>query len=170
MNQHSEIDNGFIFEYSSSSLEIPEEASKSIYVAKIQLLSGSNELSIENPHIWKRFMLTKPDYDRLQSLGLKGSLSVVGCSSHGSDANKARALIVARCQIKEAIDLPQPDECDVVYYQVGDAWQKFPEDAPVLKKRFRLSIDPEHKNCTCLFTEAYFGSSAGAGGGRTFCW
>jgi hypothetical protein len=75
---------------------------------------------------------------------------------------------VARHQIREAIDLAQPDGCDVIYYQVGDEWRRFPADAPVLKKRFRLSIDPANENRTNIWEEAYFGSKAGSGG--SFTW
>jgi hypothetical protein len=76
---------------------------------------------------------------------------------------------VAQHQIKEAGDLPQPDGCEVIYYQVGDEWRKFPVEAPVLKKRFRLSIDRANENLTNIWHEASFGSKAGSGGGA-FDW
>ena len=174
MNQDCEIgDSFFIEEFEEGDGRdpplFPEETKKSIYCAQIQLLSGPDQLQIENINLWQRFMLTRQDYDRLQSLGLRGLLRIVGYTCLGEAPYKARALLVAQSQITGLVDLPQPDECEVIYYQVGDVWRKFPKGAPVLKRRFRLSIDPEHKNCTYVFTESYFGSDSG-GGGRTFCW
>jgi hypothetical protein len=68
-------------------------------------------------------------------------------------------------QIKEAVDLAQPDGCDVIYYQVGDEWRRFPAEVTVLKKRIRLSLDPANENLTNIWIEANLGSWAGGGGG-----
>ena len=65
----------------------------------------------------------------------------------------------------EARDLPQPNNCQMVYYQVGDEWRKFPAEAPVLKKRFRLTIDQVNRALFNIWAEAYFGSDEGGGGG-----
>jgi hypothetical protein len=150
-------------------LEIPEEAKQSSFLATIQLLPGSEELEIENVMLWDQFHLTADDFNHLQSLALKGKLRVTGWGTSGYAPYRARALIVAQHQIKEEVDLSQPDECEVIYYQVGDEWRKFPTDAPTLKKRFRLSIDRANKNLTNMWAEAYFGSRAGGGGGA-FNW
>jgi hypothetical protein len=83
----------------------------------------------------------------------------------GDAPYRTRTLIVAQHQIREAVDLPQPDQCEAIYYQVGDEWRKFPADAPTLKKRFRLSIDPANENLTNIWQEASFGSRFGGGGG-----
>ena len=125
-------------------LEIPAEELRHSFHATIQLISGSDELEIENIKLWRRFNLTDEDFNRLRSLGLKGKLRVTGCGSCGSSPSKARCLIVAQHQIKEDVDLPQPNDCEIIYYQVGDEWKKFPAEAPVLRKRFRLSIDSEN--------------------------
>ena len=106
--------------------------------ATIQLISGSDELEIEDVNLWHQFQLTDKDFDRLQSLGLKGKFRVTGWGTSGYPPFKARSLIVAERQIKEGVDLPQPNGCEVVYYQVGDEWRKFPAEAPVLHRRFRL--------------------------------
>ena len=171
MEENCKVEGAFLFEEtgSANTFQIPEEASKPIYIANIQLLPGSDELHIENIDLWKRFMLSEQDYDRLKSLGLKGRLKVVGCTCLGDTPEKARALLVMQRQIREPIDLPQPDMCEVIYLQEGDSWRKFPAEAPVLRRRIRLNIDSEDENCTYVFTEAYYGSVAG-GGGRTFCW
>lgn len=76
---------------------------------------------------------------------------------------------MTRQQISQAADLAQPDGCDVIYYQVGDEWLRFPADVPVLKKRFRLSIHPANENWTNAWEEEYFGSELGGGGGA-FDW
>ena len=150
-------------------LEIPEEAQQPSFHATIQLIRGSNELRIENVNLWNQLHLTEEDFNRLQSLGLKGKLRVTGSGTSGDGPYKARTLILARQQIREAVDLPQPDGCEVIYYQVGDEWRKFPAEAPVLKRRFRLSIDRANKNLTNIWAEVYFGSDAGGGGGA-FNW
>ncbi|HZE69034.1 MAG TPA: hypothetical protein VE135_05855 [Pyrinomonadaceae bacterium] len=125
-------------------------------------------MEIEDVGLWNQFYLTDEDFNRLLAIGLKGTLRVIGWGTSGYAPYKARALIVVRHQIREAIDLAQPDACDVIYYQVGDKWRRFPADARVLKKRFRLSIDPANENRTNIWEEAYFGSKAGSGGGFTW--
>ena len=176
MSNHSDMGATFTFEELQKDdprlkqlLEIPEEEKQPSFHATIQLVSAVGELEIENSYLWNRCNLTDADFRRLQSLGLQGKLRVTGCGSCGHAPFKARTLIVARQQIKEAVDLPQPNNCEVIYFQVGDEWQKIPADAPVLKKRFRLSIDATNKSLTNIWAEAYFGSDAGGGGGA-FNW
>ncbi len=94
---------------------------------------------------------------------------VTGRGTSGHAPYRARTLIVARHQLKEAVDLPQPDNCEVIYYQVGDEWRRFPAAVPVLRKRFRLSIDRANAQLTNIWAEVYFGSDAGGGGGA-FNW
>ena len=149
--------------------EIPEEENQSSFFAPIQLLRGSDELEIEDAGLWLQSRLNTDDFNHLQSLGLKGKLRAGGWGTLGSAPYRARTLIVAQHQIREAVDLPQPDGCEVIYYQMGDEWRKFPEEAPVLKKRFRLSIDRANENLTNIWHEASFGSEAGSGGGA-FDW
>jgi hypothetical protein len=149
-------------------LEVPDQEKQSSFSAYIQLISGSDELEIEDVSIWNHFFLTDEDFNRLRAIGLKGKLRVIGWGTLGYAPYKARTLIVAQHQIREAVDLAQPDGCDVIYYQAGDEWRRFPVDVPVLKKRFRLSIDPANENWTNIWEEAYFGSTAGGGGGFTW--
>ncbi len=150
-------------------LEIPEEAHQSSFHATIQLLPGSEELEIEDVMLWDQFHLTADDFNHMQSLGLKGKLRVTGWGTSGYAPYRARTLIVARHQLKEAVDLSQPDNCEVIYYQVGDEWRRFPAEVPVLRKRFRLSIDRANEQLTNIWAEVYFGSDAGGGGGA-FNW
>jgi hypothetical protein len=144
--------------------EIAEEEKQSSFSAYLQLISGSNELEIEDVNTWNHLFLTDEDFNRLRAIGLKGKLRFAGWGTLGYPPYKARTIIVAQHQIREAVDLPQPNACDVIYYQVGDEWRRFPSDVPVLKKRFRLSIDQANENWTNIWEEAYFGSSAGGGG------
>jgi hypothetical protein len=151
-------------------LEIPKEAKQSSFHATIQLLPGPDELEIENVTLWNQFSLTADDLNHLQSLGLKGKLRVTGWGTSGHAPYRARTLIVARHQLKEAaVDLPQPDNCELIYYQVGDEWRRFPVEGPVLKKRFRLTIDRANEQLTNIWAELYFGSDQGGGGGA-FNW
>jgi len=150
-------------------IEIPEEAKQSSFHATIQLLPGRDDLEIEDVSLWNQFHLTDEDFNRLQSLGLKGKLRVTGWGTSGYAPYNARTLIVARHQISEAVDLPQPNGCEVIYYQVGDEWRRFPAEVPVWKKRFRLSIDRANEQLTNMWAEVYFGSDDGGGGGA-FNW
>jgi hypothetical protein len=150
-------------------LEVPEREKQPSFHATIQLLPGSDELQIEEAFRWNHCHLTDEDFGRLRAVGLRGRLLVTGCGSSGHGPYKARTLIVAQRQIREAVDLPQPDGCGVIYYQVGDEWRMEPPDAPILKKRFRLSIDPANQGHTLMWAEAYFESEAGGGGGA-FTW
>jgi hypothetical protein len=176
MNKHSETGNEFTVEEFQwddprlkQILEVPVEEQQPSFHATIQLISGSDELEIEDVNLWHRFYLTDKDFHRLKSLGLRGKLRVTGCGASGHAPFKARGLIVAQRQIKESVDLPQPNDCEVIYYQNGDEWRKFPSDAPVLKKRFRLSIDSENEYLTNIWAEAYYRSESGGGGGA-FNW
>lgn len=145
--------------------EIPEEENQPSFEATILLIPGSDQLEIEDADLWNQCHLTTDDFNRLQSLGLKGKLRAAGVGMLGNAPYRARTLIVAQHQITEAVDLPQPDQCEIIYYQVGDEWRKFPADAPTLKKRIRLSIDSANKNLTNIWHEASFGSRFGGGGG-----
>jgi hypothetical protein len=142
-----------------------EEENQSSFSATIQLISGADELEIEDVTVWNQCQLTEEDFNRLRAIGLKGKLRAGGLTMLGDAPYKARTLIVLRHQIKEAVDLAQPDGCDVIYYQVGDEWRRFPAEVPVLKKRIRLSLDPANENLTNIWTEANFESWAGGGGG-----
>jgi hypothetical protein len=176
MNKHSETGNEFTVEEIQwddlrlkQFLEVPAEEKQPSFHTTMQLISGSDELEIEDANLWHRFYLTDEDFNRLKSLDLRGKLRVTGCGASGQAPFKARGLIVAQRQIKEAVDLPQPNDCEVIYYQVGDEWWKFPSDASVLRKRFRLTIDSENEHLTNIWAEAYYGSEAGGGGGA-FNW
>jgi hypothetical protein len=149
-------------------LDLPEKEKQSSFVATIQLLPGSNRLEIEEMDgqlAWSYSKLSVEDFTSLEALGLRGKLIASGCTCLGDEPFTSRTLIVAQHPIKEPVDLPQPNNCQVIYYQVGDKWRKFPEDAPVLKKRFRLTIDPSNQLLFDMWTEGYFGSDAGGGGG-----
>ncbi|MBV8856049.1 MAG: hypothetical protein JOZ02_03730 [Acidobacteria bacterium] len=150
-------------------LEVPEREKQPSFHATIQLLPGTDELQVEESFRWRHCRLTDDAFNRLRAVGLRGRLLVTGCGYLGRGPYQARTLIVAQRQLREAVDLPQPDGCEVIYYQVGDEWRMEPPDAPVLQKRFRLSIDPANQRQTLLWAEAYYGSEAGGGGGA-FTW
>ena len=148
--------------------ELPEEEHQSSCLVTIQLLPDSDKLEIEEMEgllFWVHCRLTVEDFNSLETLGLHGKLRATGFCYLGHEPYKSRTLIVAERQIKESVDLVQPNNCQVIYYQVGDEWQKFPPEAPVLKKRFRLSIDPANQLLTRIWAEDYFGSDTGGGGG-----
>ena len=172
---NSDIENIFISEEMHRNdprlkqfLKVPAEELQPSFHAAIQLISGPDELEIEDVNLWHRFGLTDEDFNHLQSIGRKGRLRVAGSESAGHPPFKSRTLIIARHQIKEQVDLPQPNSCEIIYYQADDGWRKIPPDAPVLKKRFRLSVDPKNRNLTHIWAEAYFESDSGGGGG--FIW
>ena len=152
--------------------ELPEEEKQSSVFVELQLLRGSQQLEIGEVDLisWPHnFKLTVSDLNTLETLGLRGKLKLNGGGSSGEEPFTSRTLIVAQHPIKERIDLPQPNNCEVIYYQVGDEWRKFPVDAPVLKKRFRLTPDPTNRCLYYIWDEAYFGSDTGGGGGA-FNW
>jgi hypothetical protein len=114
---------------------------------------------------WQSSNLSREDFCALEELGLRGKLVASGCTCLGDEPFESRTLIVAQQPIKEPVDLQQPNNCQVIYYQVGDEWRKFPEDAPVLKKRIRLTVDPSNQALFHMWVEDYYGSSYGGGGG-----
>ena len=151
--------------------DLPEEEKQSSFHVELQLLPCSDKLEIEAMDLISscHFKLTTADFNSLEALGLRGKLRVNGGGSSGEEPFTSRTLIVAQHPIKEPVDLPQPNNCEVIYYQVGDEWRKFPAEAPVLKKRFRLTPDPANKALYYMWEEAYFGSDIGGGGGA-FNW
>ena len=152
--------------------ELPEEEKQSSVYVQLQLLPGSEQLEIEEVDLisWDHNLkLTVADLSTLEALGLRGKLKLNGGGSCGEEPFTSRTLIVAQRPIKQPVDLPQPNNCEVIYYQVDDEWRKFPAEAPVLKKRLRLTPDPTNQNLYYLWEEAYFGSDVGGGGGA-FNW
>jgi len=150
---------------------LPEEEKQSSIHFAFQLVPGLDKLEIEEMDLvsWRDMKLTMADFDSLAALGLRGKLRVNGGGSSGEEPFTSRTLIVAQHPIKEPVDLPQPNSCEVIYYQVGDEWRKVPAEAPVLKKRFRLTPDPANQLLYYMWAEAYVGSEAGSGGGA-FNW
>ena len=151
--------------------ELPEEEKQSSFHVALQLLPGSEKLEIEEMDLinWRDFKLTMADFTSLEALGLRGKLRVSGGGSSGEEPFTSRTLIVAQRPIKKPVDLPHPNNCEVIYYQVGDEWRKSPVDVPVLKKRFRLTPDPANQLLYYIWEEDYFGSDSGGGGGA-FNW
>lgn len=148
--------------------DLPEAETQSSFVATIQLLPGSDKLEIEDMDgqlAWSHSKLSMADFSAIESLGLRGKLIASGCCCLGDEPFNPRTLIIAQHPIKEPVDLSQPNDCQVIYYQVGGEWRKFPADAPVLKKRVRLTNDPANQALFEMWVEAYLGSDAGAGGG-----
>lgn len=149
-------------------LELPEEEKQSSFVALIQLLPGTDRLEIEEMEgqlAWRHSKLSVEDFSILEALGLRGKLIASGYCCLGHEPFNSRTLIVAQHQIGKPEDLPQPNNCKMIYYQVGDEWRKFPEEAPVLKKRIRLSLDPTNQALFHFRVEDYFASDTGGGGG-----
>ena len=148
--------------------DLPEEEKQSSFVATIQLLPGSDKLEIEEMDgqlAWGYSKLSMEDFTSIQALGLRGKLIASGYSSIGNEPFNSRTLIVAQHPIKKSVDLAQPNNCQVIYYQVGDEWRKSPADAPVLKKRIRLTTDPTNHALFNIWVEDYFESEAGGAGG-----
>lgn len=149
-------------------LQLPEEEKQSSFVATIQLLPGSDKLEIEEMEgqlDWHHSKLSAEDFSALEGLGLRGKLIASGYGCLGDEPFDSRTLIVAQHQIKEPVDLHQPNNCQVIYYQVNNEWRRFPEEVPVLKKRIRLRADPTNQALFHFWVEDYFGSDTGGGGG-----
>ena len=149
-------------------LDLPEEEKQSSFVAAIQLLSGPDCLEIEEMEgqlAWRQSKLSVEDFTSIEAIGLRGKLIASGYCCLGDEPFRSRMLIVAQHQIRRPVNLPQPNNCQVIYYQVGDEWRKSPEAAPVLKKRVRLTIDPSNQALFSMWVEDYFGSDTGGGGG-----
>src|SRR5687768_3845363 len=137
-----------------------DQENQSSFVATIQLLPGSDKLEIEEMGgqlAWHDSGLTIEDFSKLEALGLNGKLIASGCSYIGDEPFQSRTLIVAHQKIKESVDLPQPDNSQMIYYQCKDECCRFPEDVRVLKKRIRLTVDPSNQSLFLIWVEAYFG-------------
>lgn len=110
--------------------------------------------------------LSKAEVEYLESIGLKGSLKIVGSSEHGRGKH-SRAVIVMQYQSALPHELAQPDGVEVVYVLVGNEWKLYPPNARTLRRSIRLEPDKRNPGATRYMVELADGS---AQGGTAFIW
>jgi hypothetical protein len=116
---------------------------------------GTQPLSVDG-----YYKLTESEISQLKAAGLTGKLNVRGMFTTG-EGKSVRAVIVMQHQLKENIDLAQPDGVNVIYIQYEDGWKKYPDDAPTLKRIMHLEKDLQ-RNATTYMSDLASGGSEGA--------
>ncbi len=114
------------------------------------------------------FKLSNEDVARLESLGLTGHVTFAAGSGFVGRGKSARVLIVMQRQLKESVELPQPDGVEVIYIQGEDGWKMYPSDAPTLQRAIRLWADEQDPTWATRYSiERADGSRQG---GTLFTW
>lgn len=113
--------------------------------------------------------VSEDNLSQLKSLGFTGQLTYAGGSGVVGRGNKhARAIIIMQHQLKEPIDLHQPDGVEVIYIQTNDGWKMIPSDAPTLQRVIHLEADKRDPTWATLYSvERADGSRQG---GTLFTW
>lgn len=106
------------------------------------------------------YRLTESEISQLKAAGITGQLDVRGMFTTG-EGKAVRAVIVMQHQLKENIDLAQPDGINVIYIQSEDGWKRYPPDAPTLKRVMHLEKDSQ-RNATTYMSDLARGGSEGA--------
>jgi hypothetical protein len=116
--------------------------------------------------------LSNEDVVNLKSLGLTGQVSyagssgVVGLGKQTSESK--RILIVMQSQLKEPVELKQPNGGNVIYIQNDDGWKMYPSDTPTLERTIRLWADEKDPAWATLYSiELANGTRQG---GTLFTW
>jgi len=123
---------------------------------KVEIVAVKWKFSLEpltvqdSSNLSNNFRLSNEDISSLKSLGLTGQIAYAGSSGVvGVDNSKdkpARVLIVMHHQLKESVELKQPDGVDVIYIQNENGWKMYPSNAPTLERTIHLSVDEKDPN------------------------
>jgi len=117
---------------------------------KLELVSvkwkpGSDKLTVRlassSHNLPDNFKVSDEKVGRLKSLGLVGEVAFNGGSGPTGRGEPASVLIVMQRQLKEPVELRQPDGVEVIYVQGENGWEMYPADAPTLPRTIRLWAD-----------------------------
>jgi len=144
-------------------------ADQKLEVTMIKWLPGPSELTMQRATDPPNYYgpLTK-DLIQLKEIGLTGKLNFSSGGHYGEGNKSSRAIIVMQRQIKQAVDLPQPDGVTIIYIQdENNHWKRYPSDAPVLNRNIRLEVPANKPTLTDYWVELANGARQGA---QAFYW
>ncbi len=107
--------------------------------------------------------LTDADIEQVKQAGVKGAVMKFWMNNYGNGRKSSRAIIVIQSPVSVPVDLPEPDGATVVYVQRGNTWQKYPANAPILKRTIRIEAILDDPKQTMVRVELSDGSTSGSG-------
>jgi hypothetical protein len=110
-------------------------------------VQDSSSLNVPN-----NFRLSNEDVANLKSLGLTGQIAYAGSSGFVGRGKPTRVLIVMQRQLKEPVELKQPNGVDIIYIQNEDGWKMYPSNAPTLERTIRLWADEQDPTWATLYS------------------
>lgn len=145
-------------------------SNQELEVVSLKWRPGAEPLAFEDTEggpIFDKPRLTRDAMTILNSLALRGHLAFTGRAIYGS-GNPARVIIVMQRQVKEPVELLQPDGVTVIYVQDEDGWKMYPSDAPTLQRTIR--VWPDENDPTWETRYLVENSDGSRQGGTLFTW
>lgn len=126
-----------------------------IEVVSVKWKSSLDPLTVQdssNLNVPDNSRLSNEDMTNLESLGLSGQIDYAGSSGFVGRGKPTRVLIVMQHQLKEPVELKQPNGVNVIYIQNEDGWKMYPSDAPTLERDIRLWADERNPTWATLYS------------------
>ena len=76
--------------------------------------------------------------EQLRAAGVTGRLKLSSAGTYGRGRKSARVVVVLQGGLQESVDLRQPDQRNVIYFQHDGVWRMYPPDAPTLARSILL--------------------------------
>jgi hypothetical protein len=107
--------------------------------------------------------LTEADIEQLRQAGVTGAVANYVVNNYGNGGKSSRAIIVIQNPVSVPVEFPEPDGATDVYVQHGNTWQKYPANAPILKRIIRIETIWDDPKQTVVRVELSDGSAPGFG-------
>jgi hypothetical protein len=127
----------------------------------VQWKEFGSSLSVERQG--PEFQLSTEEFQELQAAGIKGKVSVRMARAEYGRGKRSSVLILIQRAVSGPITLKEPDASNIVYFQTGGEWKKYPNDAPTLNRAIELSPSQSDSLQTQVFVELVTGARIGFG-------
>jgi hypothetical protein len=109
------------------------------------------------------FQLSTEELKEMQAAGIKGKVSVDMAHAEYGSGKRGSVLILIQRPVSGPIMLKEPDASNIVYFQTGGEWKKYPKDAATLNRTIDLSPWRNDSAQTQVFVELVTGARLGFG-------
>jgi hypothetical protein len=127
----------------------------------VQWKEFGSSLSVERQG--PEFQLSNEEFQEMQAAGIKGKVSVCMARAEYGKGKRSSVLILIQSAVSRPITLKEPDASNIVYFQTGGEWKKYPKDAPTLNRAIDLSPSQSDSLETQVFVELVTGARIGFG-------
>jgi hypothetical protein len=125
----------------------------------VQWKEFGSSLSVERQG--PEFQLSTEEFQEMQAAGIKGKVSVCMARAEYGRGKRSSVLILIQSAVSRPITLKEPDASNIVYFQTGGEWKKYPKDAPTLNRAIDLSPSQSDSLQTQVFVELVTGARIG---------